>query len=59
LEYCQDLQGELVEIGESSCILSSRLLEIFLNGKRKVNMELAKRLYKTLGVDLKFILEKS
>ena len=30
-----------------------------MHGKRKVNMELAKRLYKTLGVDPKFILEKS
>ena len=44
----------------------AKLLEIsdthlsgVMHGKRKVNMELAKRLYKTLGVDPKFILEKS
>ena len=30
-----------------------------MHGKRKVNMELAKRLYNTLGVDPRFILEKS
>ena len=39
-------------------ITDTRLSEV-MHGKRKVNMELAKRLYKTLGVDPKFILEKS
>ncbi|WP_223294201.1 helix-turn-helix domain-containing protein [Chlorobium phaeobacteroides] len=39
-------------------ISDTRLSEV-MHGKRKVNMELAKRLYKTLGVDPKFILEKS
>jgi len=39
-------------------ITDTRLSEV-MHGKRKINMELAKRLYKTLGVDPKFILEKS
>ena len=39
-------------------ITDTRLSEV-MHGKRKVNMELAKQLYKTLGVDPKFILEKS
>ena len=39
-------------------ISDTRLSEV-MHGKRKINMDLAKRLYKTLGVDPKFILEKS
>ncbi len=39
-------------------ITDTRLSEV-MHGKRKINMELAKRLYNTLGVDPKFILEKS
>jgi HTH-type transcriptional regulator / antitoxin HigA len=39
-------------------ITDTRMSEV-MNGKRKINMDLAKRLYKTLGVDPKFILEKS
>ena len=39
-------------------ITDTRLSEV-MHGKRKVNMELAKRLYNTLGVDPRFILEKS
>lgn len=44
--------AKLLEISET------RLSEV-MHGKRKVNMELAKKLYKTLGVDPKFILERS
>jgi HTH-type transcriptional regulator / antitoxin HigA len=39
-------------------ITDTRLSEV-MHGKRKINMDLAKRLYTTLGVDPKFILEKS
>lgn len=39
-------------------ISDTRLSEV-MNGKRKVNIDLAKRLYKKLDVDPKFILEKA
>ncbi len=37
-------------------ITPTRLSEV-MNGKRKVNMDLAKKLYQKLGIDPKFILE--
>ena len=44
------------ELAEQLGITATRLSEV-LNGKRKVNMDLAKRLHKTLGIDAQFILE--
>lgn len=48
-------QRELAQLLE---ITPTRLSEI-MNGKRKVNMDLAKRLYKKLNIDPKFILENA
>ncbi len=44
------------ELAEQLGITATRLNEV-LNGKRKVNMDLAKRLYKVLGIKAEFILE--
>jgi len=39
--------------------INDKHLSEVMHGKRKINMELAKQLYNTLGVDQKSILEKS
>ncbi len=44
------------ELAEQLGITSTRLSEV-LNGKRKINMDLAKRLHKILGIEAEFILE--
>lgn len=44
------------ELAEQLGITTTRLSEV-LNGKRKVNMDLAKRLHRVLGIDAEFILE--
>jgi HTH-type transcriptional regulator/antitoxin HigA len=44
------------ELAAKLGITSTRLSEV-LNGKRKVNMDLAKRLHDKLGIDASFILE--
>ncbi|MBC8044585.1 MAG: helix-turn-helix domain-containing protein [Rhizobacter sp.] len=44
------------QLAEKLEITATRLSEV-MNGKRKVNADLAKRLYKKLHVDPKFILE--
>jgi HTH-type transcriptional regulator / antitoxin HigA len=48
-------QRDLAQLLE---ITPTRLSEI-MNGKRKVNMDLAKRLYTKLNIDPKFILENA
>lgn len=52
LKYKQRDLASLLEI------TPTRLSEI-MNGKRKVNMDLAKRLYKKLNIDPTFILENA
>ena len=52
LKYKQRDLASLLEI------TPTRLSEI-MNGKRKVNMDLAKRLYKKLNIDPQFILENA
>ncbi len=44
------------DLAETLGITTTRLSEV-LNGKRKVNMDLAKRLHKKLGIDADFILD--
>lgn len=45
-------------IKSGNCLGTTRLSEA-MTGKRKVNMDLAKRLYQKLSIDSAFILEHS
>lgn len=46
------------DLAKSLGVTENRISEV-LNGKRKVNMDLAKRIHKELKIDAKFILENA
>ena len=53
-----ELKLKQKELAELLGISATRLSEV-MQGKRKVNMDLAKRLYSVLKIDAAFILEQS